>query len=628
MRIRPEHEGGIYMNRVRKSDYGIQAATIFGIFSLFAISAIYSRITSLQIYPGKFLICTFISFFAFGMSFVSVVRNWQGLMKRFADYFQNNKIFFICLVPFVVLRLLQYDVLPRWDSSTYFSALGNACKNFDFTLGQFVNLFNLASHSCYGYSLFLAIGYYLFPESTFGVYTVNLILSAFAFYYTYEILKSFLPDVRHSLIAFGTFVIWSMPMTLGTFASVNLDYGVMLFLIYVMYFHLRRKYLLLLFYAFILVQTKEVAILCLAAYGAAYCLCRFASQRGSFSVRLKAVFWDTTTLVLLSAGFFALANRVLVSFLGARSWGNIGNVSGYHNVFSFNISYIILKLKTFFLLNFYWIFVLIILIFLIVLLIRKKSSFFKAIIHNEALFCGWFAALGFIIFSCLYLTYNNARYNLYVEYILALTGILFLLWACKGPAIPSIIMGFCSILVLLQSYISIDPVTKYIFPEVDTGSDISMVSTGWQEYPSLQADISVYNYQYTYLDKAYDEMLRQVQYHDGLDLILWGQYDPGVRAVSLEGMRSEYYWDQSKQQRVVQQSESTCSIKPIFQQNFYGMYESGALNDEAIFIFSSHFLDNEASALEELSQFYTIDEGHTVEIWPLGAVTYYHMILK
>lgn len=41
-----------------------------------------------------------------------------------------DKAFLLVAIVFIVIRLAQFDTLPRWDSETYFAALRKACENY------------------------------------------------------------------------------------------------------------------------------------------------------------------------------------------------------------------------------------------------------------------------------------------------------------------------------------------------------------------------------------------------------------------------------------------------------------------------------------------------------------------
>lgn len=88
-----------------------------------------------------------------------------------------DKAFLLVAIVFIVIRLAQFDTLPRWDSETYFAALRKACENYEYDFPSLINNFFLAGHVSLGYALFLAMGHFIWPNAAQGVYAVNLLLS-------------------------------------------------------------------------------------------------------------------------------------------------------------------------------------------------------------------------------------------------------------------------------------------------------------------------------------------------------------------------------------------------------------------------------------------------------------------
>lgn len=214
-----------------------------------------------------------------------------------------------------------------------------------------------------------------------------------------------------------------------------------------------------------------------------------------------------------------------------------------------------------------------------------------------------------------------------VEYGLALFGLLFLLMTFAENERRLLTGTLCLFFVLFvgQAYLTIDPVTKMVFPTVNTGSAFSMVSAGWEEQVSLKADIAVYNFQYRYLDKAYDQLLRDIQYDGSVDLILWGPHGSTVDAVCINGWASQYFWDTEKQERTLNENEHTVPIKPVYQEAFEDeLYDNGLLKEQAVWIFTPHFEDNEVELYSELDEYYHIDETRREAGGTFGGKVYYY----
>lgn len=536
-----------------------------------------------------------------------------------------DKAFLLVAIVFIVIRLAQFDTLPRWDSETYFAALRKACENYEYDFPSLINNFFLAGHVSLGYALFLAMGYFIWPNAAQGVYAVNLLLSFAGFCCTWGILRHAVKRKTSLQLLLAAFLIWCMPLTLGTFSGISLDYGIMLFLVFLLYSHIKQQYLLMLFWALALATTKETGVICLAGYGVICVLQKFLYQHGSFRDRGLALLKEKAMWILLGSGGAFLLMRALQLLFGKSSWGTGISKSGLHNVFKWQWDYVLLKLQTFFLLNFYWVLALLILYCVLAAAFGKKQRLRYLLLKNEEICCAIGAAAAFIVFSCIYLTYNNPRYNVVVEYILALVCVIFVMWTITEQTVCNLVIGQLCVIMLVQSYYTVDPVTKAVFPKVNTESAFPMVTTGWSGYPSLQADITVYNNQYTYLDKAYDKILSNIGYDENTVLIMWGSYEKGTRAAAIQGIRDTYCWDKKQHKRVMEESKNTCEIKVLYQTDFKELLQQGNIPQRAVLICTPHVLDNEWKATSELWQYYSFDSRHVVSVGESGSVIYYRL---
>lgn len=617
----------------KKSCIYSQFMILSGIMLCFEISSIVSSCNANRV-TASYAGITFVSLMLFMISLLM----WRKTRQLSFDkiqwklLLQNNIWSLSFFVIFVLLRVAQFDTLPRWDSDTYFACVRAGCENFAYTLSSFLQVFRLAGHISYGFAFFWAIGYFLFPNSCTGMYVINLVLASAAFFMTGKILACYAPNAKKSLLAFAAFIIWSQPMNLGLFHLIGLDYGVLVFIVYMVYFHMQKQYVLLCFFAGIFLTTKETGIVCVAGYCLGYILyVSIASEKRGFE-RVKFALKNKLVLGLICCGMLGTFVSMYFMFIKGSLWGaNFGN--GWYqvpfNTFSVQRGYIFLKLKTFFILNFSWVWMFLICICGVVLIKKKRYVVMSAVRRHPELLCFVCALWAHIMFGILYITYNNPRYNLCVEYSLAFFGILFLL-RVFAERYQKLLAGIFCLLFLLsvgEAYLTIDPITKMVFPVIDTGSAFPMVSAGWKETPSLKSEIAIYNYQYRYLDKAYDQLLQDIKYDGNVDLVLWGPHWSTVDAVCIDGWASRYYWDTEKQERTMNENEHTVPINRIFQEEFEDeLYENGLLHEKAVWIFTPHFEDNEVELYSELDEYYHIDETRQEAGGPYGGKVYYYMM--
>ena len=118
-----------------------------------------------------------------------------------------------------------------------------------------------------------------------------------------------------------------MPLTLGTFSGISLDYGIMLFLVFLLYSHIKQQYLLMLFGHWCW-QPQRNRVICLAGYGVMCVLQKFLHQHGSFRDRGLALLKEKAMWILLGSGGAFLLMRalqlLLVNPVGAQASARAG----------------------------------------------------------------------------------------------------------------------------------------------------------------------------------------------------------------------------------------------------------------------------------------------------------------
>ena len=85
-----------------------------------------------------------------------------------------------------------------------------------------------------------------------------------------------------------------------------------------------------------------------------------------------------------------------------------------------------------------------------------------------------------------------------------------------------LLLSFISLLFLAQAFVTIDPITLFAFDKVKTSDNTYMIHTEWGGHYSPVLDIGIYNNQTTYLDKAFDNILRENAYDGNMDIIIGG----------------------------------------------------------------------------------------------------------
>lgn len=154
--------------------------------------------------------------------------------------------------------------------------------------------------------------------------------------------------------------------------------------------------------------------------------------------------------------------------------------------------------------------------------------------------------LGFIVFSCLYVTVNHSRYmNTHVA-VLPLLAVIGLAIIKKKTNRYLAIVGTIAVL-FLSNYVTFDPLTNITFTKYNIGKTTMVTSE------EMLSDSMVYNRQYTYFDKALDLGLKDVW--NNQDAVIFFPAING-RGWFFGGKKADYsFWNTEKESRVYEASE-------------------------------------------------------------------------
>ena len=530
-----------------------------------------------------------------------------------------------------ILRSFSLNVMQRWDAGEYYYKLGTACENFDFTWKSFLDQFCLCGHPTLGFAPIYAIGDYLAPRRIWGMELMNLALTLAAIGCIYRILEKILPEASKSRLGLYTLLISVGPLFLGTFQNFNPDTGIALFVIFVIYSCIYGQYFLLFFWSCVVIQTKETGIVMQAGLVLGLALYDFFSEKRILKERIKAVCKDPRTWivgvsVLLQLGYMKLIGG-LTNWASPEQqqfrWDNNGM-----NCFGFRGEFIWTKWKQFFLLNFNWIYVVIIVAGVILVVLGKKHV--RKIPQGLVLL--WSVSGCLFLFLSLYITGALARYNLFCDLVLAITGvaaieIIFPPKSRYGIAIP------CVLLMIAQSFLTIDPVSKAVFPHVETGGPISLLYMQMPSQEQFYADTVVYNYQYTFIDRALDESFAEGVQGDVVNVIHFGDsYGDGSQFNGnwwQDWVPYKLRWDKKEQKRVHYESDDTIRINVFGEEWLTDWIEKGEVEelDEAVLIFLPQFEYDEEECLRQLEPLFEIGEKQAYTSI-MGCVNYYKLHAK
>ena len=327
---------------------------------------------------------------------------------------------------------------------------------------------------------------------------------------------------------------------------------------------------------------------------------------------------------------------------GIATWTQNGNEepglrwdSTGENCLGFQPAFVAVKLKQQFLLNFNWILTAGIVIAVAWWFILKVKGRKK--IQASCKICGIAGAfVAFLSFSCLYITASVARYNVAGDVLLYL--IFFYCMALFAAELPEstflkkkyagmAVTAVFGVLLAGECVFTIDPVTRGLFLKLDTGNTTLCFTGKVSDINSIYyGDYLIYNTQYTYIDKAYDKVLADVDYHpDTTDI-----YIPDSNGSFICGNLPFYYlnWDEKTKKRVFYENENTQEMEFYNEVKYFSSKMVSEGKDKAVLIVNPYMVNvHEEEHLAKLEPYYEIGERKEVKLLQ-GSIVYYELTRK
>ena len=439
-------------------------------------------------------------------------------------WFSENKLILLVITCFVLLSIEVIDSWSMWDSWAYHISLISMMKNLNADFSGMYGL-RLCSHNSYGYSLWLAF-FQLLKEGTALVQIADIALAGISIYAYYQILRKILGKrYSNKILALAAMPYAFSPFVMGIVGNLNLDSATMYFAMIFIACSLYHYECLELIFAFCFCSTKESAVLYYVVYIVAKVVCEYlCKNRFQLWNLIKFGFGDIKNYMYALPTILLMALAKLTPDSG---WGSVKEAgwdnTGY-NCLGISQNVISMKLKQTFLLNFNWIFWIIIFLGIIILLIQKmrqKTKADKKVLEKTIPII--MTGIIIIVFGCLYITWTHARYiapMIPLMYLTATIIVATIKWKEFAFCGLNIILA---VILLIQCFNTIDPLTKNTFHEIPIGSEsiYSMQLEGNERISDSKEfhDAIIYNRQYIYWQETLVKLLNEAGY-DGNMLVV------------------------------------------------------------------------------------------------------------
>lgn len=598
-----------------------ESMILFFIISIFLTSACIDKINLFNQHKFIFVftivldaVCIMGLFYLFYRYIKTSVRSVEFYMR-----FKQCKVYVLILIYSFLIRLPQMNDLPRWDGGVYYARLVEACDNFNFTFSQYFNEFRLFKHPTLGYASIWAIGEFWTNGKYIGLFIVELFLLLITAVFLYQILEISLSQCSQYFLILATMVLTSTPLILGTFSYINIDEGTFYFLIIMVFFYIKKRYILFAFSMLILSQTKEIGAVIIGMFVIGVLLFHFSKNERPILTKVKDAVKSPAFICAFIIGSLYLIFLIYIKMQGAGSWSLESDQANF-STFSLQPEFVIHKLKQFYLLNFNWIITIMNLIFISYYIIKVKK---KKKIGIKDFHIGFlFVYFSLIVFYCGYITHELPRYQIVIDFLNVFLVILLIGNIFEREIVKIVITSVVLVVFITQSYITIDSVSLKTFGAFSTGKgniiETTLMSNSWQ------GDFCVYNHQYTYLDKAYQKVLKLVEYDDNMDIIVYEEIKDSAVAGG-KGYDEKIYWN-------LKDGRSTfCFDGNVIK--FSSIYGVELENDiqkkqRAVYIYTPQYGTDNSRNLESIQKFYNITDSGKVVIPFEGEVLYYLCELK
>lgn len=450
-----------------------------------------------------------------------VEGNFSYLIKRIRNVLHDNVQLIVLLIIVAVLcydpnwRQFKWDgyLYYLWSDSLYITSLSNMA---------------MYAHISQFHSLIILLFEYVFRDLALAMYMANVFLLLVGVVYFYKTIRLVSPGRSKMLYLIATSIFAFSPFYLGMVTYYSLDYTMMCIFPAVVYYLAKEKWIPFTVTAFFFCFTKEPAII---IYGL-LCTGTVIIDLMSGKKRIRDLLQTIHYYYMMLPGILWLATLAI-----------LGIWSGGESSVGFEADYTIEKLKTLYVLNFSWIFVIIIGLGIVIGLTLIKY----VQVDWKLAFLLIFVLVGFTLFSIVFRTANHPRYSDAVPCCLYILVAVIILGIPNNKLMSYSILSALFVVMLVSSFLTIDPVSLRAFDTIYVGKTM-MIKTA-----SLFGDGSIYNRQALWMEKPYSEAIKDSLNDDTRIVVL--TYENAI--YDIDGMTEQlvvdndhctttHFWDEGR----------------------------------------------------------------------------------
>ena len=443
-----------------------------------------------------------------------------------------DKILLCCLV--IVARVPQWGTIIRNDSAAYYDAMKKICDNFGISLSYIKNNFFVAGHKSIGAVFLFSILEFINPDDYHNIWIYQTTLSCITVMCVYALIIFFIPGLNQWKQFFLAFMFSCCPMFMGLDSYFTLDFSMACFFFWILTSYFYRKDIFFFFSMFLLVSTREMSIVALLGlYMGCFFYQAIVVRNGTILKRLSGTFKEPFFALFTIMVFFAF----LYSIINLFSHGGAVDVASSYGSIAFDWKFIQSKFKGYLCSNFMW----------LCSGITATIFFFKKKIHRQksvGLLLVMTSSTTFLyaVALALFQTFTLLRYQILIEMIIVFncTIVLGIYWLYFSSQVISVVS--LTILLSTQSMLTINPVMLHVYRHIHNNGKFPMI-TSEENSNSWIGDYSIYNYQYSYLDRCIQKLLVDFNYNGNIDFLNFN-YERGLLIGYCEA--KSYGWNRDR----------------------------------------------------------------------------------
>ena len=451
-----------------------------------------------------------------------------------------------------ILELLQFDLIPKYDAGIYYGSLVQGVDLFRIDFLTYIGAF-VCWKWIHGLVLLIGPLEFLMHGQMIGVYIANMAINAVTMMCMYGVLRRISPKMTPLLATFGSLAIILCPYQLGLFTYLSMDPHAALFAVWLLYAYLNNSAIMVSFCGYLLSFNKISGMVFYVFFLLTMGVFEALETEGKnlFRKILNWWSWKKVLLWIFPAVAF-LATMVLGDDLTIQVF--YGAYTGAGRGFK-NLHEIMNTLTQSFIYGFRWLFTLGVLVALIALCFQRRKMRHIATRQGiEVLVASFAGCLGVVLILCLYQGDADCpRYTELMNVFFAVSFPVVIRVLFKRRLTQCLAAGCMVLLLLIQTYWTIDPVILLTSESIDTGKKpIYKLALSGDTRPGMNigkdygpgyvvvCDLFAYNLEHSYYDSLIDDVLTQIQPDENTQFL---QLDIMWYETHIYGNKYRIYWN-------------------------------------------------------------------------------------